>query len=191
MLWFIFLGIAPGQGKKLFKLIQEPSDLKTTSCDLERAVVNLYMESRDKDIKKQLLSLISLSHTKKELQKLIPQLSVYAINEARKHALDKKEGRFYLNTINNVSNWNLKLKVRQYVIWTVNSTKAWQFCTHFSKKKIIIWKHVHVLHLYYIYIVKIDHALIRLFLNTSFYQVGTCIITYIFKISFVAKVIHF
>lgn len=106
MLWFIFLGIAPGQGKKLFKLIQEPSDLKTTSCDLERAVVNLYMESRDKDIKKQLLSLISLSHTKKELQQLIPQLSVYAINEARKHALDKKEGRFSLNTMNNVSNWN-------------------------------------------------------------------------------------
>lgn len=101
---FIFLGIAPGQGKKLFKLIQEPSDLKTTSCDLERAVVNLYMESRDKDIKKQLLSLISLSHTKKELQQLIPQLSVYAINEARKHALDQKEGRFSLNTMNNVSN---------------------------------------------------------------------------------------
>lgn len=50
------------------------------------------MESRDKDIKKQLLSLISLSHTKKELQQLIPQLSVYAINEARKHALDQKEG---------------------------------------------------------------------------------------------------
>lgn len=97
MLWFIFLGIAPGQGKKLFKLIQEPSDLKTTSCDLERAVVNLYMESRDKDIKKQLLSLIS---------QLIPQLSVYAINEARKHALDQKEGRFSLNTMNNVSNWN-------------------------------------------------------------------------------------
>eukprot|EP00105_Crassostrea_gigas_P039753 XP_019923901.1 PREDICTED: uncharacterized protein LOC105330822 isoform X2 [Crassostrea gigas] len=88
----ILEGIAPGQGKKLFKLIQEPSDLKTTSCDLERAVVNLYMESRDKDIKKQLLSLISLSHTKKELQQLIPQLSVYAINEARKHALDQKEG---------------------------------------------------------------------------------------------------
>lgn len=106
MLWFIFLGIAPGQGKKLFKLIQEPSDLKTTSCDLERAVVNLYMESRDKDIKKQLLSLISLSHTKKELQQLIPQLSVYAINEARKHALDQKESRFSLNTMNNVSNWN-------------------------------------------------------------------------------------
>lgn len=88
----ILEGIAPGQGKKLFKLIQEPSDLKTTSCDLERAVVNLYMESRDKDIKKQLLSVISLSHTKKELQQLIPQLSVYAINEARKHALDQKEG---------------------------------------------------------------------------------------------------
>lgn len=62
------------------------------------------MESRDKDIKKQLLSLISLSHTKKELQQLIPQLSVYAINEARKHALDQKEGRFSLNAMNNVSN---------------------------------------------------------------------------------------
>lgn len=88
----ILKGIAPGQGKKLFKLIQELSDLKTTCCDLERAVVNLYMESRDKDIKKQLLSLISLSHTKKELQQLIPQLSVYAINEAHKHALDQNEG---------------------------------------------------------------------------------------------------
>ncbi|CAC5382469.1 unnamed protein product [Mytilus coruscus] len=77
--------IAPGQSTKLLKILQEP-DSKGDTGNLHEVVLNLYMESSDRSLKKQLLSMIAHSHTKSELQQLIPGVTVHAIDEARKHA---------------------------------------------------------------------------------------------------------
>ncbi|XP_062605183.1 uncharacterized protein LOC134266972 [Saccostrea cucullata] len=84
--------IAPRQGSKLLKRIQEPQEQSNVTSNLEQLVVKLYSESTDKNVKKQLLSMIAFSHTKKQLQQLIPSLTIHAINEARKHASEHSEG---------------------------------------------------------------------------------------------------
>lgn len=85
-----FLAIAPGQGSKLLKLLRDNDDNRDnvdSSHNLQAVVVNLYMDSSDRSFKKQLLSMIVNSHTKSNLQQLIPGLTTYAIDEARKHAV--------------------------------------------------------------------------------------------------------
>lgn len=91
---FLFiLGIAPGQGNELLKLIHEPEQQQeTSSSKLDQRVVKLYCESTDKAVKKRLLSMIACSHTKKQLQQIIPSVTMHAINEARKHAVEHSEG---------------------------------------------------------------------------------------------------
>ena len=87
--------IAPGQGKKLFKLLKEQEATESTTDDetLKEIIVNLYQESSDRQQKKQLLSLIAKTATKKELQSLIPGLTVHAIDEARRHASNYGAGK--------------------------------------------------------------------------------------------------
>lgn len=91
--FFLILGIAPGQGNELLKLIHEPEQQQeTSSSKLDQLVVKLYCESTDKAVKKRLLSMIACSHTKKQLQQIIPSVTMHAINEARKHAVEHSEG---------------------------------------------------------------------------------------------------
>lgn len=91
--FFFILGIAPGQGNELLKLIHEPEQQQeTSSSKLDQLVVKLYCESTDKAVKKRLLSMIACSHTKKQLQQIIPSVTMHAINEARKHAVEHSEG---------------------------------------------------------------------------------------------------
>lgn len=84
--------MAPGQGNKLLQLIQDPVQPDSTCSNLEQLIVNLYSESTDKHVKKQLLSMIASSHSKKQLQQLIPSITMHAINEARKHAMEHSAG---------------------------------------------------------------------------------------------------
>ncbi|XP_061185097.1 uncharacterized protein LOC133193145 [Saccostrea echinata] len=86
--------IAPGQASKLQKIIQEPDQSEGTSMpqNLLQVVINLYIESTDRHTKKQLLSMIANSYTKKELLHLIPGVTVHGINEARKHAAEHAAG---------------------------------------------------------------------------------------------------
>ncbi|XP_076080552.1 uncharacterized protein LOC143051543 [Mytilus galloprovincialis] len=85
-------GIAPGQSQALFKMIQDKDPESANSSELQEIIVKIHQESTDRNTKQQLLSLIALSHTKKDLQQLIPGLTVYAINEARKHAKTNGHG---------------------------------------------------------------------------------------------------
>ncbi|XP_071121071.1 uncharacterized protein [Mytilus edulis] len=85
-------GIAPGQSQALFKMIQDKDPESANSSELQEIIVKIHQESTDRNTKQQLLSLIALSHTKKDLQQLIPGLTVYAINDARKHAKTNGHG---------------------------------------------------------------------------------------------------
>ncbi|XP_076071538.1 uncharacterized protein LOC143042915 [Mytilus galloprovincialis] len=73
-------------------MIQDKDPESANSSELQEIIVKIHQESTDRNTKQQLLSLIALSHTKKDLQQLIPGLTVYAINEARKHAKTNGHG---------------------------------------------------------------------------------------------------
>ncbi|KAK3108537.1 hypothetical protein FSP39_010112 [Pinctada imbricata] len=82
-------GIAPGQSQDLLKMIVPEAEKKDNNT-LKQIIVKSYEDSDDRNTKRQLLSLIVDSNTKKELMQIIPTVTMYAIDEARKHA--KQEG---------------------------------------------------------------------------------------------------
>ena len=90
--------IAPGQERKLLKLIQpaETDEEETKGLDqseLVQLIIKLFKESSNAHTKRQLLSMISGKYTKKELQNMIPGLSTYYIDQARLHASEYGEGK--------------------------------------------------------------------------------------------------
>lgn len=72
----------------------DAADATENPDSLQKMVVALYVDSSDRSTKKQLLSMISTLHTKSQLQQLIPGLTTYAIDEARKHASTVGAGIF-------------------------------------------------------------------------------------------------
>lgn len=86
--------IAPGQADDVLELVNSnvKNDLPVTS-DLTNTIVKLYQNTSDCNMKKQLLSLLAKDHTKKELQKLIPGVTVYSIDQARLHASVHGKGK--------------------------------------------------------------------------------------------------
>ncbi|VDI82546.1 Hypothetical predicted protein [Mytilus galloprovincialis] len=87
--------IAPGQERKLLKLIQpgESDDQETRCTDMVQLKVHLFHESSNGHTKRQLLSIICQKYTKKELQDMIPGLSTYCIDQARLHASKHGKGK--------------------------------------------------------------------------------------------------
>ena len=86
--------IAPGQADDVLELVNSnvKNDLPVTS-DLTNTIVRLYQNTSDCNMKKQLLSLLATDHTKEELQKLIPCVTVYSIDQARLHASVHGKGK--------------------------------------------------------------------------------------------------
>jgi hypothetical protein len=90
---------APGQSSKLMDLMFSP--VRTPSMadhcisddsSLFQLISQLYADSTDKRLKKQLLSMIAKSKTKQELQEAIPGVTTYAIDQARLHAHQSGSG---------------------------------------------------------------------------------------------------
>lgn len=77
--------IAPGQSHELEKaLSSETEDHMTT--DLQTTLCHIYQEAETWHTKRQILSIFVHKFTKTELMRLIPGLTKWRIDEARKHA---------------------------------------------------------------------------------------------------------
>jgi predicted DNA-binding ribbon-helix-helix protein len=88
-------GIAPGQSDKLQKLIcldDGPKSNDVTDTTVVRLIAQLYEDSQDSHVKKQLLSMICSRSTKRQLQELIPTATTYAVDQARQHAAEVGPG---------------------------------------------------------------------------------------------------
>ncbi|CAG2239647.1 unnamed protein product [Mytilus edulis] len=78
--------IAPGQSSKLFKHItSQVSNNEDTDSQLTQMIVKLYNSSDKNNEKLQLLSMIANKYSKTQLQNLIPGLTVWRIDQARRH----------------------------------------------------------------------------------------------------------
>ena len=85
--------LAPGQATVLLSQLIEDSERRekqnsaknADSSELSR-LIKLYEEANSWFIKRQILSVFVNDYTKARLQQLIPRLSIWAIDEARKHA---------------------------------------------------------------------------------------------------------
>lgn len=88
--------IAPGQGTELLQLIHVPPQDLTLSPpsypDLVGTIIKLYNNTVDSNVKKQLLSILAKDFSKKDLQEMIPGLTVYSVDQARIHASVFGEG---------------------------------------------------------------------------------------------------
>ena len=79
--------IAPGRSDQLRDLVfgKKPrTDTNSKDKLITDDIVKLYEETCDNNLKTQLLSLIASKHSKTELQRLIPGLTIYQIDRARK-----------------------------------------------------------------------------------------------------------
>ncbi|CAG2186471.1 unnamed protein product [Mytilus edulis] len=82
--------IAPGQSSDLKKLIfsegiknlNEPEQ----DSELTKLILTLFNDTNNNTVKYQLLSMIAEKYTKRELQNMIPGLTVYKIDQARQYA---------------------------------------------------------------------------------------------------------
>ena len=79
--------IAPGRSDQLRDLVFGKNPRKEDAYSKEnfitKDIVSLYEETSDNNLKNQLLSLIASKHSKTELQRLIPGLTIYQIDRAR------------------------------------------------------------------------------------------------------------
>ena len=83
--------LAPGQEEHLRDALQATPS-KSPSDDLH-CIVTAYSEATSWQTKRQILSLIVNEYTKEELQDLIPGLSVWRIDQARRHRNDHGPGQ--------------------------------------------------------------------------------------------------
>ncbi|XP_064637531.1 uncharacterized protein LOC135493845 [Lineus longissimus] len=85
--------LAPGQEEALLERVLQ-KEKKGVSPESElAAIVKCYEDSKSWYTKRQLLSIIAEGRTKEQLQAMIPGLTVYRIDQARKHAKDIGSGQ--------------------------------------------------------------------------------------------------
>ncbi|XP_062600965.1 uncharacterized protein LOC134262593 [Saccostrea cucullata] len=87
--------IAPGQETFLLDSIQKKFTRNSEKLELDsvtKSVIDAYNKVTDSRTQTQILSVIVNNFTKTDLQKLIPGLTVFKIDSARKHALVKGPG---------------------------------------------------------------------------------------------------
>lgn len=76
--------VAPGQSAEFFELLKQPDEINCANdSDLIDTVIQLYNETEDNKIKVQLLALISSKVSKSDLQKKVPGLTKYQIDQSR------------------------------------------------------------------------------------------------------------
>ena len=86
--------IAPGNASWLYQqVMQRRTRLQAAEGIVEATLVILYEEAGYWYTRQQILSLFVTDYTKNELLALIPGLSKWTINEARKHAFQTKPGK--------------------------------------------------------------------------------------------------
>jgi hypothetical protein len=83
--------LAPGQSSDMLQLITEESSSKEndkTESEITNTILQLYCEADNNALKRQLLSLLSLpnAHSKSKLQRLVPGLTKWEIDQSRAHA---------------------------------------------------------------------------------------------------------
>ncbi|XP_052083364.1 uncharacterized protein LOC127720683 [Mytilus californianus] len=71
--------LAPGQASELTELIKMEKQVSPVP-DLTTTIVKLYNNTNDFNMKKQMLSILAKDYTKKQLQEMIPGLTVYSID---------------------------------------------------------------------------------------------------------------
>lgn len=77
--------IAPGQSSELKTLLGTPETTEETE-DLKSILIHIYEEADSWYTKRQVLSIFVNRYTKSELKQLIPGLTTWRIDEARRHA---------------------------------------------------------------------------------------------------------
>ncbi|KAK6173861.1 hypothetical protein SNE40_017244 [Patella caerulea] len=85
--------LAPGQEDELMQIVQKGVVESSSDEDVTDSLVKCYHESSSSHTKRQILSILACNKTKQELQKLIPGLTVYRIDMARKHAIQVGQGQ--------------------------------------------------------------------------------------------------
>ena len=83
--------IAPGQADELQQHLSKEEEKPTS--DMQSLLVKIYEEAESSYTKKQILSIFVNMYTKSELQEMIPGLTKWRIDEARKHASEVGPGR--------------------------------------------------------------------------------------------------
>lgn len=80
--------IAPGQTTALFELLKDDKDryLHDEDGAMVEKLISLYEETQSAATKTEILSLFAKDYTKTQLKEMIPGLSIWCIDEARKHA---------------------------------------------------------------------------------------------------------
>uniref|UniRef100_A0A8W8NIJ4 C2H2-type domain-containing protein n=1 Tax=Magallana gigas TaxID=29159 RepID=A0A8W8NIJ4_MAGGI len=92
--------LAPGQSSDMFQLLYEDNchedteQSDKTELEITDTILQLYCEAENNALKRQLLSLLSLpnAHSKSKLQKLIPGLTKWEIDQSRAHAASHGAG---------------------------------------------------------------------------------------------------
>ena len=88
--------IAPGQFKALFQLMTGDSNVcipRPVGGDVVQRLISLYEESNSWFMKQEMLSIFVQDYSKSQLMEMIPGLTKWRIDEARKHAAFVGPGR--------------------------------------------------------------------------------------------------
>jgi hypothetical protein len=81
--------IAPGQSSELFQLISNDKGENTAvphENEIVQKLVTLYQETNSRTTRLEILSIFAQDYTKSELSQMIPGITTWHVDEARKHA---------------------------------------------------------------------------------------------------------